>query len=123
MIQRCHNDKHPQYERYGLRGIVVCDEWRESFSKFIADVGKKPEPHLTLERVDNDKGYEPGNVRWATRHDQYRNRSNNKYVHCFGQEMTIGDAIKRHAVVNPKLVRKRMKEGMPVEQALTTPTR
>lgn len=72
-IARCHNPQHPQYIYYGGRGITVCARWRNSFENFLADMGVRPEG-LTLDRRDNDKGYEPGNCRWATRAEQTRNR-------------------------------------------------
>jgi hypothetical protein len=73
MISRCHYPKHKHFKNYGGRGIRVCDAWRESFETFLADVGRRPEPGMTLDRRDNDGHYEPGNVRWATRSEQMLN--------------------------------------------------
>jgi len=72
IIQRCTNKKNPAYKNYGERGISVCDRWR-SFANFLNDMGEKPRPELTIERRDNNKGYEPGNCYWATRITQNRN--------------------------------------------------
>jgi len=74
MIQRCQNKKLPIYRYYGGRGITVCDRWIESFDNFIADVGMKPSPDLTLDRTDNNGNYEPGNCRWVDRTTQNNNR-------------------------------------------------
>ena len=75
-IHRCHNERHAAYYNYGARGITVHDDWRgpTGFAKFIEYIGPKPSPELTLERLNNNKGYEPGNVRWATRKEQILNR-------------------------------------------------
>lgn len=76
---RCHNQNSAGYAAYGGRGIVVCDEWRTSFQAFLAAVGPKPSPAHSLDRFPNNGGhYEPGNVRWATRSEQARNRSTSK---------------------------------------------
>lgn len=72
MIRRCHNVNHPAYKNYGARGITVCEEWKE-FSNFYSDMGDAPEG-MTLERVDNSKGYSKSNVVWATFTEQARNR-------------------------------------------------
>lgn len=73
MKQRCTNPKRHNYKNYGGRGIVVCDRWRDSFINFLADVGERPGPEFSLDRINNDGNYEPGNVRWATRSQQQRN--------------------------------------------------
>lgn len=75
MIQRCTNPNNAKYSYYGGRGIKVCARWLASFADFLADVGERPSPKLTLDRFPNNDGnYEPGNVRWATWSEQMRNR-------------------------------------------------
>lgn len=72
MIARCENPNHEGYKNYGGRGIRVCDSWHK-FAAFFKDMGKRPAT-LTLDRIDNDGNYEPGNCRWATRQQQVANR-------------------------------------------------
>lgn len=72
MIQRCTNPRNTDFHNYGGRGISVCQEWRDSFELFLNDVGRRPR-NLTLDRIDNNGNYEPGNVRWATKSQQTRN--------------------------------------------------
>lgn len=74
MIKRCERPGDRSYKYYGARGIRVCARWRNSFSAFLADVGDRPAPGMSLDRKDNDGDYEPGNVRWATKSDQAKNR-------------------------------------------------
>jgi hypothetical protein len=72
MKNRCLNPATENYSRYGGRGVTVCQRWVESFDAFLADVGERPDGR-TLDRIDNFRGYEPGNVRWATRREQRLN--------------------------------------------------
>jgi hypothetical protein len=73
MRTRCYNSNAHAYDRYGGRGITVCERWRESFDNFFADMGARP-PATSLDRINNDGNYEPGNCRWATHGEQRRNR-------------------------------------------------
>lgn len=73
MKHRCHNPKHTAYERYGAKGVHVCEEWRKSFVKFLADMGERPKG-MTLDRIDSSKGYFKENCRWATTTEQYQNK-------------------------------------------------
>jgi hypothetical protein len=75
MKARCYNAKASGYDRYGAHGITICDEWRDSFEAFFLCMGPKPSTKHSIDRIDNSKGYEPGNCRWATPTQQSRNRS------------------------------------------------
>lgn len=73
MLCRCTNPDHRQFRHYGGRGIRVCERWH-TYANFLADMGRRPSPDLSLDRVDNDGDYEPDNCRWATRKQQMNNR-------------------------------------------------
>ncbi len=73
MVQRCTNPNHKRWADYGGRGITICAPWLD-FATFIADMGQRPTPELSLDRIDNNRGYEPGNCRWATPSEQASNR-------------------------------------------------
>lgn len=74
MRRRCYSPTFTSYPWYGARGVTVCDRWRESFPAFLADVGPRPSPRHSLDRIDTAGPYEPGNCRWATKDVQQQNR-------------------------------------------------
>jgi hypothetical protein len=74
MIQRCYNLNYHGYKNWGGRGIKVCQRWRDSYEVFLSDVGRKPSKDHSLDRIDNEGDYEPGNVRWVTWDVQAQNR-------------------------------------------------
>lgn len=79
LLDRCRSTEGSEYRNYGSRGITVCERWRK-FENFISDMGPKPSPQHSLDRIDNDGNYEPGNCRWATKKEQARNRRTNTPV-------------------------------------------
>jgi hypothetical protein len=82
MKHRCFNPNDANYKHYGGRGITVCERWLD-FRNFLADMGEAPEG-MWIDRIDNDKGYEPGNCKWVTPKEQLRNRRNNYMVEVEG---------------------------------------
>lgn len=120
MTHRCHNPNAPGYRNYGGRGIRVCDAWRNDPNRFYADVPLRPGPGYSIDRIDNDRGYEPGNVRWATNVQQGRNRRTNRLIAFRGETRCLMEWADRlgftHGVLSA-----RMRAGWDVEKMLTTP--
>lgn len=98
MINRCHRPGNRNYPNYGGRGITVCDQWRNDFARFLEDVGKRPSDKHSLDRIDNDKSYEPGNVRWATSKEQIRNRRNTILVEWNSSIIPLSVAAKNAGI-------------------------
>jgi hypothetical protein len=117
MINRCKNTSQKAFPRYGGRGIVVCDRWTK-FENFYADMGERPIGH-TLDRIDNDLGYEPGNCRWATVSEQNRNKRSNHVIEYNGEKLCISEWARRVGI-DGKTIRRRLDVGWSVEKALTT---
>lgn len=74
MKQRCYNKKNKEYENYGGRGITICDRWVKSYENFLEDMGRKPTPQHSIDRIDVNGNYEPSNCRWATPYEQRMNQ-------------------------------------------------
>lgn len=118
MVQRCTNPNSTHWMSYGGRGITVCDEWRD-FAAFYADMGA-PKPSMTLERIDNERGYSPANCRWATRREQGNNRRTNVFLSWNGKKMTVAD-WGRETGLGPRVIKKRLSSGWSIGRALSQP--
>ena len=121
MKQRCHNKDNKRYHRYGGRGIKVCKRWRKSFENFIKDMGLRPSPKHSLERIDNNKGYLPSNCTWATREDQYRNRAPTKLITYNGKTLSTAE-WGRTVGLSKECMYYRIKAGWGIGRILDTPS-
>lgn len=119
MKARCSNPKSNNFSRYGGRGIRVCQQWLDSYDQFLKDVGRRPTPAHSLDRLDNDGHYEPGNVRWATPAEQARNRRSNHVIEFNGRRQCLQAWADELAISQTTLIERL--EKWPVERALTTP--
>jgi len=117
MRRRCHNVLDNGYPRYGGRGIVVCERWRKSFPDFLSDMGLRPGPGYTLDRINNEGDYEPGNVRWATSREQAQNRSDNVFLEYEGARHCLAE-WSRLVSIRPTTLGMRIAAGMSPEMAL-----
>lgn len=120
--RRCANPRRQSYPRYGGRGLTMSREWRDSFEAFLSHMGPCPSG-LSLDRIDNARGYEAGNCRWTDAFTQSNNRpSYNRSLTFDGLTMNV-EQWNRHLGFPRALVRKRLFRGWPVERALSTPPR
>jgi hypothetical protein len=119
MIKRCTNPKAKSYERYGGRGISVCQRWRDSFVDFYEDVGPKPSNEHSLERIDNNKNYEPENCRWATGSEQARNTRRNHTLTLSGVTRTLVEWSEITGLKSSTIRMRVSRYGWSVERALT----
>lgn len=117
MRSRCTNPNDPAYHNYGERGIRVCDRW-DDYGAFLLDMGRRPTPAHTLERIDNSKGYSPENCRWATRAEQLRNRRNNRNVTHNGTTMCVADWSTKTGI--PKSTLRYRLRRWPIAKALAS---
>jgi len=122
MRERCNNTKHHAYDRYGGRGIAVCDRWG-SFKLFLEDMGKRPSLSFTIDRKDNDAGYSPDNCCWASKSQQAINKSNTMMItsEITGETLCATDwSIKLNGAKT--IVGKRIKAGWDEQVAITKPS-
>lgn len=119
MKQRCYNKNNPSYPDYGQRGIIVCDEWINSFETFILDMGKKPSINHSIERVNNNLGYSKNNCIWATRKVQNSNKRSSLYFTYNGKTQTLND-WSEETEIKVDTLWMRIKRGWTLEKTLTT---
>jgi hypothetical protein len=122
MMARCYNPNIWTFERYGGRGITVCDRWKGSdgFSNFLSDVGMRPSPKHSLDRIDNDKGYFPENCRWVKHVEQCNNRSSNRRIEIDGTTKTLAEWSREYGI-NQTTAAQRLKSNWCVKCAFTLP--
>ena len=120
MRKRCTNPNTRAYKYYGGRGIKVCERWMDSFESFFADMGKRPSPTHSIDRIDNDKDYSPDNCRWATKTEQSRNQRRNHLLTLGGETLTLAEWAERHQQ-KYSVVLFRLAHGWDAWKALTTP--
>ena len=120
MVERCCNPSCACYERYGGRGIKVHPAWRESFQQFYDDVGPRPSAAYSLDRIDNNGNYEPGNVRWATVTEQQNNMRSNRILDHNGKSQTVTQWA-RELGLQATTLSTRLRRGWTVERAIAQP--
>lgn len=118
MKVRCYNPKAINFHEYGGRGIIVCDEWRDDFSAFLRDVGPRPGRGYSIDRIDNDGNYEPGNVRWVTMRQQSNNTRRNVRLTHDGKTLTFAQWA-RELGINVNTIKKRYYDCRPIEEVLS----
>lgn len=115
---RCYNPKATVYEYYGGRGVEMCQKWQESFEAFYEDMGPRPSPEHSIDRIDGSGDYEPDNCRWVTQVKQNNNRSINRMITYKGKTMSVAD-WSRHLDIPYDRLRARILRGMPIEKAFS----
>jgi len=122
MKQRCLSANHPQWGDYGGRGISVCKRWldeRNGYTNFLSDVGRAPTSKHTIDRINNDKGYKPSNVKWSTRQEQIFNRREN-FHKLLGQRINLRKESRGLGGAS-NLVSSRISAGWDLATAISTP--
>jgi hypothetical protein len=119
MMQRCYHRNSPRFDRYGGRGITVCDRWHNPTS-FHSDMGDPPEK-MSLDRIDNDAGYSPENCRWASARQQQNNRSDTRRTTFNGETMSASEWAQRLGITKATMYWRL--RTWPIERALTEPPR
>lgn len=119
MRARCNNSNSRAYRLYGGRGIKVCGRWESSFDAFFADMGYRPTPKHSIDRIEVDKGYSPDNCRWATKKEQACNRRCNRYITLDGETKTITDWCRVYNISRRTVHHRETSLGFSVKDALS----
>lgn len=122
MIRRCENPQHKHYKEYGGRGVKVCSRWH-IFENWYADLGERPSPKHTLERIDNNGDYEPGNCKWATRKEQQNNTRRNHLIEFNGEIKNLKQWSEILGINYTTLKMRICQYKWPIAKALTTRTK
>ena len=120
MISRCYHSYEASYKIYGGRGIEVCDRWRNSFVNFLEDMGDKPSPNTSIDRIDGNGNYEPSNCRWATAKQQQNNLRSNRLITYNGETKNLTQWAESIGITCACLS-ERFKRGWSLEKSLKTP--
>ncbi len=118
---RCYDRNDSRYRIYGARGVKMCKEWRNDFAQFLRDMGRSP-LGMTLERVDNSKGYEPKNCVWASRLQQANNKRTNSIVELYGKRMTLSECSRMFRVSYKSLHHFYHTKNYPIRDAIKLAT-
>ena len=122
MKQRCRNPHDLGYKNYGGRGITVCDRW-DNFASFISDMGLRPSNKHSIDRIDNDGDYTTENCRWATSHEQSRNKRSNRIIRFAGKEKCAADWEDEIGISAINILNRIDACGWSIERALTEPVK
>lgn len=118
MISRCTDPDNIGWRHYGGKGIHVCQRWLDSVSNFVEDMGPRPSPQHSIDRLDSTKDYSPDNCRWATKKEQSRNTSRNRFIEFDGQTLTLAEWSERTGIPRWKISRS-ISSGLSVADALS----
>lgn len=122
MIRRCNNPNCSSFKFYGARGIKVCQQWLDSFSTFLSDVGRRPDSSYSIERKKYNEDYKPGNVIWATDKEQANNKRSNVKLRFGNCEFTIAQWAEKLGF-SKKIIDNRLRYGWSIAECLLTPSR
>lgn len=119
---RCYYKKHNRYHNYGGRGIIVCNRWLNSFKFFLQDMGEKPTPKHSIDRIDVNGNYEPSNCSWATPQEQGANTTTNVNITCNGETKCLAE-WSRVLKMGEMTLKRRLRNGWSIRDAITIPVR
>ena len=118
MKDRCTNEKNTFYANYGGRGITVCAEWMNDFAACYRDVGERPSPRHSIDRIDTSGNYEPGNVKWSTHDEQANNKRNNTHYHFNGELLSLSQISKLTNIPQPTLWSRLNRMKLSIDEAV-----